>query len=330
MSMSKHHGLDVAKATFDAAPAPQGPAQSFPRTIQGVDAYLAWAEQCGQVPEHITMEATGAYSTELAGWLLSKRPGLQVAIINPALSKAFGKSLGIRNKTDKIDARLLARYGAERRPAPWQPMPDHYQQLRELVRQRHRLVDLLTGERNRLNESPCAHAARALQNAFISNMEKALKATEAKIHRLFKTKPELKQAFTLLSSIPGVGMVSIATVLGELGDITRFSRSRQLAAFAGLSPRQRSSGQVRGRTTLCKMGSPRVRQVLYMAAMAAATHGNNSLRCTYKHLIENGKAPKAAVCAIMRRILLLMRALLKTNTSYNDQFALTGGGKLPI
>lgn len=155
-------GLDVSKLTFDAAlalsdqhfpstPLRALPWKTFPRTREGVAAFLAWvAEHVPESEVRVIMEATGKYSVELTAWLLAKRPTLRPAIENPKNTSAFIDSLGQRNKTDGLDARGLAFYGVERRPAPYEPLSKTRQELRDLSRCRDTLVEQRTALKNRL------------------------------------------------------------------------------------------------------------------------------------------------------------------------------------
>ena len=324
-------GIDVAKGTFEVAvhpawtpgkPVPLSdlPRGSFPRTAEGVASFLDWLDGA-KAPGGVraVMETTGRYSVELAELLLAASPSLAPAIADAKSASHFARSLRLRNKTDRADAATLARFGAERCPEPWRRAAPEYAALHEMVRQRAFLVADLTAARNRLAEIDGMPAVAKVQQRVVAALEKALAKTEELMRGHVASHPVLAEAVGRLDTLPGVAFVTAATVLGELGDITRFPTSRGLAAFAGLSPRRFESGtSVHGRTRMCKQGSPEVRRVLYMAAMAAVGRPGNRFARSHAAMVATGKPGKVALCAIMRRMLVTMRAMLVAGADYQD------------
>lgn len=339
-------GIDVAKAGFEAAmhpPLQPGappdlaalPVRSFVRTREGVEQLVAWIDEAlgPPAPEQpqpevrVLMEATGNYSLELATWVLAARAELRPAIVNPGFIAAHARSLGLRNKTDRADARVIARFGAERSPQPFEPLTPEQAQLRELMRERHSVLTERVAMTQRAGEGSCSPLVRRIHKKRIAHLVKIEEQLKAAIEELLDSVPQFKADLDLLTSIPGVGLITAATVLGELGDLRRFTRARALSAFVGLSPRQRQSGSsVHGRTRMSKKGNPRVRSMLYMATLAAV-RGDHALGRSYRHLVAQGKSKMAALGAVMRKLLVLMRALIVSNSPYRDDF--NTGGKLP-
>lgn len=319
-------GLDVAKASFEAAAAlpdhlpREFPTHLFARTEQGAAELLAWAERIGHThPTRIVLEATGRYSHELAGWLLEKQPASPPAIVNGLIAKRFIQSLGLRNKTDRCDARALARLGQERSPEPWQPLSPALEELRALTRERHALVGERTALTLRIAEkSPSSLVAKERQN-LLNSINDTIARIEAAMEDLCRRTPEFDRDTKLLRTIPGVGPVTATTVLAELGDLRRFRTSRQLTAYAGVSPRQHISGAGQARTRMCKQGNPQVRAVLYMSATCQARLTNTAQGTHYRHLKEAGLAPMAALGALMRKTLVIMRAILITGKHYQER-----------
>lgn len=324
-------GLDVSKHYFDASwVSPHTevedwasiPHQRFSRDPEGVGRFLAWLERQGPDSVRVIMEVTGKYSLQLCAWLMQQRPQLQPAIVHPLQAKHFHQSLGLRNRTDKVDCRSLGLMGRERRPRPYQPLPPSYQQIRELSRQRRRLIDTKVAERQRLQESQqaCAVLRRNLQS-HVRHLEKLIQRLEQALDEVVTSCHRLRQDFDLLQTIPGVGRVTAWTVLGELGDLRRFHRSRQVSALSGLSPSRHQSGTSKDFTYIDRQGNPDLRAVLYMAAMAAAT-GNkrNALARRYQRFLEKGKHEKQALVAVARKIVVIMRTLLITQQPYRDDF----------
>ncbi len=249
-------------------------------------------------------------------WLLEADPALTPACVNPLHAKRFAQSLGTRNKTDRVDARILARMGAERKPPPHEPPGPATRELRSLVRERRELVAERTRLTNRIGEGTNSAFVRKERARLLKSIETTLVRMDREIARTIAASDVLRVDIARLLTIPGVGIITAATVLAELGDLRRFATGRQLAAFAGLSPRRHESGtSVHGRTRMCKQGNPSVRATLYMSAVTTARM-EKGMKATYQHLLANGKAPKAALGALMRRQLLLMRALLAHNSDY--------------
>jgi transposase len=315
-------GIDVGKETVDVAlhgAQPIGSVKRFPRTAAGMISLVQWAGE--QVPSgtplRAVMEATGRYSLVAITWLMEADPAIAPACINPLHAKRFGQSLGLRNKTDQDDARMLARYGAERRPEAYEAPSPTVSELRSLVRERRELVAEQTRLKNRISESTDSPIVKREREKLRGTLEKMIKRIEAEIKRVAAQDKDLARDLKRVMTIPGVGLVTAVTVLAELGDLRRFASGRQLVAFAGLSPRRHESGtSVRGRTFMCKKGNPTVRAVLYMSAVTAARM-EKGMKDTYTHLtVEKKKNPKAALGALMRRQLILMRTLLVKNEDY--------------
>ncbi len=325
--MKRHHppqalswaGIDLAKATFEAALWGHEDframrVRSFPRCVDGARALLAWLRgNAGpDDPIGIVMEATATFAEELATWLLDLDPGLHVAIVNPLQTSAFLRSLGLRNKTDDLDAKALAQYGTERQPVPWEKPLAEMAILKDLVRVRMDLVHARTAMALRLKDHArvSKSAAKAMAKV-IRALDAQIKALEVEIRKHLRAHEALAEQADRMDSVVGVGLLTAVTVMAELGDLRRFARSRQLTAFAGMSPRRKESGtSVRGKPRLCKQGSTRVRAALYLAA-SAAVRFNPDMKAFYDRLLAQGKVRRVALAAVMRKLLVLMRAVVK-------------------
>jgi transposase len=327
-------GCDVAKASFDAAlwlpdddperaaarPMKAIPVHTFERSPEGVREWLRWADaQRPESPEpfamRVVMEATGKYSLDLAVWMLSERAALAPAIINPETARAFNKSLALRNKTDKTDARALARFGAERRPAPLAPPSPAMAELRALTRHRQSIIEMRVAEENRLGECGDSPTVARMIKSHVVRLRKDEERAEKEIRRHLEALPDALRDAQAIDGIYGVGFVTAATVVAELGDLRRFEAARQLTAFVGLSPRRNDSGPKQGPSRLCKKGSPRLRKALYMPALTIIG-GDNDLADCYRRLVAQGKPKKAALAVVMRKLLVLMRAVLISGEIY--------------
>lgn len=315
-------GLDISAATFDAtlgiegaAPELRSDVTNYPRTRSGI---LACLGKAGEITG-VALESTGRYSQEVAEWLREARPGLRVCVLNPMQVKAFGRSLAVRNKNDRIDARVIACFAASHRPeASWVPEPERMR-LRELLHEREALVQMLADTRKRPNSGQSG-LLKDVREGIVRQLKSAIARIEAGIHELMDAHPTMKADMKRMMTIPGVGPIVAISVLAILGDLRRFQRARQLGAYVGVSPRQRVSGtSVRGRTRMCKQGNSRIRQLLYLAAMASLRAGG-PMKIVFESLVARGKARKSALGAVMRRLLLLMRAVLVHETDYRSDY----------
>jgi transposase len=336
-------GLDVSKKTFDAAIYfPLGPDQppralnempaaAFDRTSDGVTAFLRWADEqldlflkenamTEPIALRAVMEATGRYSIDLTALLSKTRPALRPVVAHPKAASDFIKSLRIRNLNDRSAARGLARFGYDNKPEPPATNTPQLAELRELSRLRDAIVIQRVSAENRLTEVAGFKSAAKIQAQVVKSLTASEKATEKEINKLISKHEELRRDVERLETIPGVGRITATAVLAEAGDLRRFNRSRQLSAFAGLSPRTHDSGtSVHKRPRLSKQGTGRLRQALYLSAMSAIQRPGQ-MRDFYTQLVNVGKKKMQALGAVMRKQLLLMRALLIGNADYQGDY----------
>jgi transposase len=224
------------------------------------------------------------------------------------------------NKTDAQDAVMLARFGEIHHPQPYRPMSPGYEQLRALTRERAALLKAALALGNR-NEIPSeSELAQQIRERMMESHKEAVAELDRAISSLIAGDPALTRDTVRLQTIPGVGPVVASTLMGELGDLREFAHSKALTAFTGVAPALKDSGSsVHLPAHMTKHGSGRVRQVLYLAAMASI-RGDNSLGRSYNRLLNEGKAPMVALGAIMRKILVLCRALLVCEQDYQPDF----------
>ena len=318
-----HIGIDVSKRKLDCMWVRDlETAKVKPKVFTNDPArypdLLHWLERNTGEPAdalHVYLEATGIYHEPLAYWL--HEHGVQVYVLNPAQVRYHAQGMGVRNKTDRKDSMMLARYGIERAPAPWQPEPP---EVRELKRRLNRLEALERDIRREENRREKAQFnGDALAQESISNVLGALHEEHRRLQRQiddhFDANAHLKQDRALLESIPGVGRVLSASMTATLRS-RAFRTARQAAAFHGLVPVHRESGSsVHAQPRLSKAGSARFRQTLYMAAVVATRH-NPDVRHQYQRLLNRGKAKMAAIGAAMRKLLHIAFGVLKSQTPY--------------
>ncbi len=252
-------GIDIAKLKFNVCLSNRGgklKPKVFSNTAAGFHQLTAWLVKQGAQRTHACMEATGTYGEALA--LHLHAAGHTVSVVNPAAIKAFAASRLSRTKTDKVDAELIARFCVAQQPPARTPPADEVRQLQALVRRLESLVEMRTMESNRLEAIVTVAVVKSSVEDHIAYLDQQIKQTEALIRKHINNHPRLKEQSELLDSIPGIGATTAATLLAEITDITQYESARQVAAFAGLVPRQRQSGSsVRGRTRLSKIGHAR-------------------------------------------------------------------------
>lgn len=311
-------GIDIAKLKFDVAVwlgSTKYKTKVFANNHNGFKELFCWLKPYPQC--HICLEATGVYGVPLATYLSDNE--LFVSIVNPAQIHAFGKSELIRNKTDKLDTKLIARYCASQTPPEWKPTPLSERQLLALVRHLNNLTALLLMEENRLT------VADEVIHTSILEIIKALKLqiseTKSKIKNHINDDPDLKKNNKLLESIPGIGGVLSATLLAYIGNGSRFSNSNQLVAYSGLNPQLRESGLMKGRTRISKQGSSELRKALYMPALSAITC-NRVVKALWERLLARGKGGKVGICAAMRKLLQLAYGVLKSGVPFDEKIPL--------
>ena len=262
------------------------------------------------------MEATGAYSLRLAKLFLAYKASLAPAIVNPAHAAYFQKSLGLSSKTDAIDARALGIFGRERKPPAYEFPSAETLELRCLFRLRSQFVGERVANENRLAEVDTKLAKRHLVK-HIATLEKRIKMIEKDMAQIVDKTEDIAKDEAILRSVPGVGPLTAIAIIAELGDLKRFTSARQLSSFVGLAPKLRESGtSLKCQAHLSRSGNPMVRRAMYMAALAAIRNKKSCFRKQYERLIERGKAPKSAIMAVARKMLVVMRALIRTNEAY--------------
>lgn len=317
--MSVVIGVDISKSKFDVASLFDGKYKhkSFTNDEKGFLAFIAWfAHLFPNYNPLICMEATGAYSIPLAEFLVNE--GFSVSVVNPFKIKSFAKSELSRAKTDKADAKLIARYALSQNPPLWTPPPEEIRNLQALVRRIEHLLEMIQMERNRL-ETANASIADSI-NSVLTTLETELEATRKAIRELINNNPELKRRSELLITIPGIGEASIAHLLIVLSQHHGFINAKQVVAFAGLAPAPRESGQWSGKTHIAKSGDSALRKALYMPALSAWVH-NPLIRVFCQRLKNNGKNGKAIVCAAMRKLIHIAYGILQSGKPFDPNFA---------
>ena len=318
-------GIDVSKRKLDIALLVDGKRKSkvFDNTASGHGALSQWLIDRGavQAQTHICLEATGPYSEAVAMALVQAR--WQVSVVNPARIKGFAQGELARNKTDRADAALLARFCVAMRPSLWEPPSVQLRQLRAWVDRLEALKDMRQQECNRIEALDASEQQDVLAHVrtHVSWLDHEIAKLERDIDDHIDRHPELKRDAQLLHSIPGVGSTTVAKVLAYAGDVRRFANAKALAAFIGVTPRQRLSGtSVKGRTMISRAGHAQLRRALYMPGLVARRH-NPVLRAFGDRLRDAGLAPKAVVGAVMRKLVHLIYGVIKSGRPFDINLA---------
>jgi transposase len=260
-------------------------------------------------PTLILLEATGGLELLLVSELALAR--LPVAVVNPKRIRDFARSIGQLAKTDKIDAKVIARFGFTVHPET-RPLPSEEEELLvALITRRRQVVEMLTAEKNRLHS--CREAMRQRLQEHIDWLNSELKALDKEISQFIRRTPLWKEKNRILSSVPGVGPVTSATLLASLPELGTLNRQK-VAALVGVAPLNKDSGRKRGKRRVFG-GRASVRSVLYMAALSASKC-NPKIRSFYESLIRRGKEKKVALTACMRKLLSILNSMVHSMTEW--------------
>ncbi len=321
--MEGYVGIDVSKGRLDVLLVREGQreGQQFTNTPTGYGKLHGWLRRRLKASAvHVCLEATGSYSEAVAEYLYAA--GYKVSMVNPARIKGYAASQMQRNKTDKLDAALIADFCRTQQPAAWTPLAPEIRQLQQLVRH---LEDLTKARQHAQNHVEDARLAAVLVQdwqAQISLLEAQIAHTQQAISDLLNQHPDLKRQADLLRSIPGLGDLTIGKLLAECRDVRAFRDVRQLVAFVGLNPRQHVSGSsIHKRPTISRTGSASLRAALFMPALTAMRF-NPVLRAFADRLRARGLAGKAVVVAVMRKLLHLVYGVLKSGQPFDPHWAI--------
>lgn len=329
MSQDVFVGIDVGKTIFHAAVADGAavprewaslPNAEFEHSLPGVTAFLAWLGGLGYTRDHVAgvcLEATGRYGIRWAQALQDRLA--PVCLVNPARPKAYGVSVGIRDKTDRVDACVLALFAKATRPRPTRPDSPAQVELRELSRLHHAIEQQCHANRQRLADGPASAFVQATLKKTIAALERQMKRIEQALNKLIGQDETLGADCKRAQSVPGIGAKTATLLLAEFGNLREYNRD-ELVALAGLYPRQYTSGtSVHKRPRLAKAGKARVRAALYMCAMSAM-RANRAVGTFVQRLKDRGKRPMQILGAVMRKLLLLVHAVVVSDTDYDPDY----------
>lgn len=306
-------GIDVSKAHLDMALSSGEDVRRFGNDESGIQELVASLRSLE--PVLVVLEATGGFETPTAAALAAAE--IPVVVVNPRQARDFAKSTGQLSKTDAIDARGLALFAARVRPKVRELPSEDARVLDALLGRRRQIVGMLTQEKNRLG--PAGKLVEKSIKKHIRWLEGQLKEVDADLDGRIRKSPVWAAKRDLLRSVPGVGPNLARTLIAELPELGRLSH-KEIAALVGVAPRARDSGLFRGKRTLWG-GRASVRTALYMS-MWSATRWNPVIRPFYERLREKGKPAKVAQAACMRKLLILLNAMVRDHRSWDPTIPL--------
>jgi transposase len=324
-------GIDIACETFVArllgcepSIAPVGEITTFENSSEGFTKCLSWLLTVGLCAEEslIVVEATGVYWEALA--LFFYHRSFRLSVVNPAQIKYFSRSILQRGKSDKLDADLIALFGARMNPRTWQAPSPMSEELQVLMRQRDAYVAMLTEERCRLHAFEHAghtpHEAIAICKRTIAFLRQQIRELDKSFKNTLRGDSRWQKLYDLVQTIPGIGTVTAGVFLTETRALNEFSSARQLTAYTGIAPVPYSSGtSVLRRTRISKIGNARLRKAFFMAAISSVRF-NPHMRAFFQRLVARGKPKKLILTAVARKLLVLCFAICKSETPYRPDY----------
>jgi transposase len=312
----RHVGIDVSKGRLDVCSLPDGETFSVANEQTGIDELLARLLE-GAPPELVVLEATGKYERPVAA-AVAARGIAGLAIVNSRQARDFAKATGRLAKTDRIDAKVLARFAGAVGPRPSVLPDEEARALQAILVRRRQLLEMVVAEKNRLQMSDETVARRIA--AHIRWLEKELGRVDRELDEAVRESETWRANEELLRSVPGVGPVLARTLLAELPELGTLPR-RRLCALVGVAPFNRDSGSLRGKREVWGGRAP-VRAALYMGALVATRH-NPVIREFYERLLAGGKPKKVALVACMRKLLSILNAMMRDRLPWHPAHLLT-------
>ena len=315
-------GIDISKDSFDVVLRGMGGERHrvFSNDQKGFTSLAGWVEKQPERVVHICMEATGSYWEGLAEYLY--QGDYTLSVVNPYQIKRYADHLLNRNKTDKADASLIAEFCEKDRDRlrVWKPFSPEIKALRSMGRRLDELQDMKQQEQNRLKSGVRDLVVIESLQENIKQLKNQIKALWMKLQEHVKQHPELREQQRLLTSIPGIGKLTAIKLMAEIGDIRDFSSASQLAAYAGLAPKQfRSGSSVHKQTRISKQGRTELRRCLYMPAVVASEH-NPIVMDLKRRMLASGHVMMEVIVAAMNKLLHLVYGVLKSGKPFDPDY----------
>lgn len=305
---TKYAGIDVGKSWLDVAIYGKEETKRYQNDEAGIEELLD--QIIGIQPQLIAVEASGGYERQVVETLILRE--FKVSVVNPTRVRALAKAMGLLAKTDRIDAQLIATYAKKIQPEPKKLQEKSEMELKALVIRREQLVEMRTAEKSRLGT--VSEKMKEVIREHIHWLTEQIDLIEIEIKELLDYLPNWKTQTERLQTIPGVGFISAVTIVVDMPELGQLDRQK-IAALAGLAPYNQDSGKKRGKRRIFG-GRKKVRRVLYMSCLSATIH-NPVISKLYKRLIEKGKVFKVAITACMRKLLVIINAMIRDKSTWN-------------
>jgi transposase len=305
-------GIDVSKKELEVALRPVGNRSVFSNDEEGIAFLVSFVLSCS--PTLVVLEATGGLETGVVSALAARK--CPVVVVNPRQARDFAKATGKLAKTDSIDAHVLAHFAEAVRPEIRALKDVEAQNLDALNTRRRQIVEMITAEKNRLLMA--SSWTRKDIKSHIDWLEKFLQKVNKDMNKLLKKSPVWREKDNILQSTPGVGPVLSITLLADLPELGKLN-AKQIAALVGVAPMNRDSGNFRGRRAIWG-GRASVRSILYMSTMSAIRF-NPVIKVFYQRLRAAGKVHKVAVTACMRKLLIILNAMIRKSSCWNVAYS---------
>lgn len=313
MSAPCNVGIDVSKDSFDLFIHETSTHKKFEMNKTEIRKAVCWIKK--QQPTLIVLEATGGYERSLVTALASAQ--LPVTIVNPRHIRNFAKATGKLAKTDAIDAAIIAHYAAALMPEIRPILKQQEQKLAALVSRRRQLVQSRAAEKNHREHAYLPEISKSIE-AIIEKLTAEIETIEVMISEIISSDPDMQNKINCLTSVPGVGKTTAATLLSDLPELGTLNR-KQIASLIGVAPINRDSGQLRGKR-MTGAGRKCVRSALFMSILSVIQF-NKKLKKFYLHLLSNGKAKMVALVATMRKLIIILNSMLKNNEAWRLKIA---------
>jgi len=303
-------GIDVSQRQLDVADAAHAKVRQFEHSVDGLAQLVAWLAPL--LPRLVCLEATGGLEQRLVETLHAH--GLAVAVVNPRQIRDFARAAGQLAKTDAIDAQMIALFAERMNPRDTPPMPENQRKIQDLTARRRQVQQMRTQERNRLSTAFNPDVRRLIEQA-VELYDRQLEQLDAQLEQLIAQDEPLQAKATIVRSLTGIGPVATAALLADLPELGRLNR-QEVARLVGVAPTNRDSGTLRGKRTTGG-GRRDLRHALYMPTLVAVRF-NPQLKKFYQRLVAAGKSKKVALIAAMRKLLVILNSMVKSQTLWKN------------
>ena len=314
-------GIDVSKKKLDVCALFDGKTRKkiVDNSVSGFKSLRNWISKNNIDDPHFCMESTGCYSEGIAEFF--HELGFKVSVVNPLQIKSFRSSKLIRQKTDSVDAQIIAEFCLQNAPAAWKPRSPEQKEL-------HYLNVRISALKSELNRVSNALENKKLSKVILKSIHDEIKFLKNQIalledeaQKIIYSNQNLKEQFDRITKIKGVGEKLALAIIADMPDVSNFQKSGQFSAFAGVSPSHFQSGSsVRGKSHISRLGSKSIRKILYMSALVVKNHNPHFQKFVQK-LQKKGKAPKVIIVAIMRKLMCILFGMLKNPSNFDPKLA---------